>query len=101
MLGYVMLLLMVPCTKLIGILAARTARRHQQFALQTALGAPRIRIATQIAAEGVSIGLAGGVVGVLIASPAAAILASVLPTDAMPAGPPVINGLVLAFCVAV
>lgn len=101
MLGAVCIMLLVACANVGGLLAARATQRQRQFALQSALGASRTRILRQVLAEGLTIGAGGGILGVAAASATAALLPSLLPNGAMPAGPPQINGVVLAACAGV
>ena len=62
----VAMLLLIACANVAGLLLVRTAARDAEFAIRTALGAGRLRLARQMFAEGlamssvsVAIGLAG------------------------------------------
>jgi putative ABC transport system permease protein len=97
----VSLLLLVACANVGGVLAARAAARRREFALQASLGAPRYRIARQILIEGVCIGAAGAIAGLVAAAWGTSLLPILLPDGASAAGPPSINGPVLGFCIVV
>lgn len=101
MLGAVAILLLAACSNVGGLLASRATQRQRQFALQAALGASRLRILRQLLAEGLTIGVGGGIVGVLITWLATNFLPSTLPDDAIATGVPAINNTVLIFCVGI
>jgi predicted permease len=101
LLAAVGLLLLVACANAGGLLASRATARRREFAMQLSLGAQRWRIVRQVLAEGIVIGVVGAVIGTLTAAGAMALWPSLLPAGANAAGPPAINGLVLACCVAV
>lgn len=62
------LLLVLACANIMNLLIARLIARRQELAVRTALGATRGRIVRQIVAEGLVIGMAGGVAGLALAS---------------------------------
>src|SRR5262245_61918755 len=95
------LVLLIACANVANLLLARAVARRGQTALRLAIGASRRQVVLQALLESVLLAIAGGVIGLLVASGTARLLLSLafagttfLPIDTTP------SPLVLAFAFA-
>src|SRR5437899_2869778 len=80
--GMVALVLLIACSNLAGLLAARGAARQKEFGIRLALGASRAQLLRQSVVECLLVASAGGALGLLVAGWTMHGLLSTFPPDA-------------------
>jgi putative ABC transport system permease protein len=95
------LLLMIACANLANLLLARAATRQKEFAIRTALGAGRLRLARQLLTESVIVALVGAALGLGVAWRGLALIMTLGGTDIPRLGEMTLDWRVLAFTVGV
>ena len=101
LLAAVGVVLLIACGNVANLFLVRAEARHQELATRAALGASRGRLARTLLAESVVLGLAGGVLGVALASVAIAVLHAIGPAQLPRLDDVAIDPLVLLFAAAI
>ena len=96
LLGTVCFVLLIACVNVANLLLARSVLRRKEVAIRVALGAGWGRVVRQLLTETILLGLAGGAVGLLLASWSSSALARLVPPG-LPVGGVAIDYRVLGF----
>jgi putative ABC transport system permease protein len=101
LLGAVALVLLIACANLANLMLARTHGRAREIALRGALGASRWRVVQQLLAEGLLLGVGGGIAGLVAAWLSLDALLALSGTALPRAQEVSVDGRVLAFTAAI
>jgi putative ABC transport system permease protein len=93
----VMLVLAIVCVNVTNLMLARSAQRRGEFAMRAALGAGRMRLARQVLTESLTLALAGGVLGMLVAEVAIRAIVALSPPELPRLAAIRLDGTVFAF----
>src|SRR4029079_12026946 len=82
LMGLVVLVLMISCSNLAGLLAARGAARQREYGIRLAIGAGRAQLIRQSVVECLLFAAIGGGLGILVAGWTLHALLNAFPADA-------------------
>lgn len=94
------LVLLIACVNVSHLLLARAAAQRREQAIRRALGASRRHLLTRTLTESLLLGLAGGVLGLLLAAGGHRILVALIPAELPRTDAVTVDGAVLAFTLA-
>jgi predicted permease len=96
-LGASFCVLLIACTNLANLLLAKAMARRKELTVRFAIGAGRERLIRQLLTESVLLAVAGGFIGILIATAVLPVLSAIITTKLPLSEPTVLDGRVLVF----
>jgi predicted permease len=101
LLGTVGIVLLIACANVANLFLVRAEGRQQELAIRAALGASRARIARELLAESLMLGLGGGLVGLVFARACIGLLRTLAPTSLPRVDEIALDPAVLLFALAI
>jgi putative ABC transport system permease protein len=101
LLGTVGIVLLIACANVANLYLVRSEARQQEFALRAALGANRGRMARELLAESVTLGLVAGAAGLMLAELCLALLRQIAPAGLPRLDEIRINAIVVSFTLGI
>ena len=98
--GAVGVLLLIACANVANLFMVRATERTREIAVRVALGAGRVRVASQLLTESMVFGLSGGLAGLALANLGVALFAALAPADLPRMGNVGVDARVFAFALA-
>ena len=95
------LVLLISCANVANLALARMTQREHEMAIRTALGAPKGRLIRQVLTECILLSIAGGALGLILASIGTKLLATFLARFTTRAAEVQIDGSVLTFALVI
>ena len=96
----VLLVLLTASANVAQLLLSRTAERHQELALRSALGASRSRLVQQLTVEATALTLSGAALGMIVALLVARVASAVMPAQLATQNYTLLDWHVLCFAIA-
>jgi predicted permease len=82
--GAVGLLLLISCVNVSNLLLAKASSRQREIAVRASLGASRLRLIRQFLAESLTLGVAGGLLGILLSYAGLKGIIAMVPPNTIP-----------------
>jgi len=100
LMGMTLLVLAIACANVANLQLVRAAARAREVAVRLAMGASRLQLIRQLLAEACALALAGGILGIAVASGTLRVILAAIPVGAGTAGflTTDLHGRVLLFC---